>query len=134
MNGQSKPAPELQRRGGVIQTQCTDSHAVIVKSAPHSLLKPSFNMSFSIAFWHVLNFFAPALGVALWASCLTKWLWWRSLRGVAWWSLFLGAFAACGLALIAGLFWFGADGKMATYGFMVGACALVLWWRGFVRN
>ena len=73
------------------------------------------------------------MGVAFWASCLTKCLWWRRLGGVAWWSLFLWAFAACAAVLMAGLFFFGSDGKIATYGSMVMSCAVILWWKCFLR-
>lgn len=88
-------------------------------------------MSFNSALWHVLNFFAPALGIALWASLMAKVFWWKSLRGVPWRLLFVWAFGGCAVVLVAGLLFFGIDGKMATYGAMVLACALSLWWRGF---
>ena len=35
------------------------------------------------AFWHLLNFFAPAVGVGLIAAALAKLLWRRELAGVA---------------------------------------------------
>jgi hypothetical protein len=38
------------------------------------------------------------------------------------------------VAGVAGLVAFGRDGRMATYGGMVLACALALWWAGFVRR
>ena len=41
------------------------------------------------------------------------------------------ATAGSALMLIAGLVFFGRDGKMATYGAMVLGCALSLWWVGF---
>jgi hypothetical protein len=83
------------------------------------------------AFWHLLNFFAPALGVGLLASGLAKLLWRRELKGVAWMRLAGWAAAACAAVLIAGLVAFGHDGKMATYAAMVTVCALTLWWVGF---
>ena len=86
------------------------------------------------AFWHVLNFFAPALGVALVAGGLAKLLWWRELAGVGWLRLSAWAAAASALVLAGGLVVFGHDGKMATYGAMVVACAFVLWWVGFLRR
>lgn len=88
-------------------------------------------MTFNSVLWHVLNFFAPALGIALWASVLAKVFWWKSLRGVPWRLLFVWAFGGCAVALLMGLLAFGTDGKMATYGAMVLVCALSLWWRGF---
>ena len=83
------------------------------------------------AFWHVLNFFAPALGISFWASMLAKLVWFKTLRGVPWRPLFLWACSGCTAVLVAGLVIFGNDGKVATYGAMVLACAACLWWRGF---
>jgi hypothetical protein len=83
------------------------------------------------ASWHLLNFFAPAAGVAILASGLAKLLWRRELKGVAWTRLAGWASAACAAVLIAGLVGFGRDGKMATYAAMVAACALTLWCVGF---
>ena len=81
--------------------------------------------------WHVLNFFAPALGVGLLAALLAKGLWWRELKGVAWSRLARWAVLGASAALLAGLFVTGRDGRMVTYGAMVLACALCLWWAGF---
>lgn len=83
------------------------------------------------AFWHVLNFFGPALGVAAWASVGAKLLWWRTLKPVSWLSLMLWATASCAVVSVGGLLLFGVDGKTLTYAGMVLACALSLWWRGF---
>ena len=81
--------------------------------------------------WHLLNFFAPAAGIGLFASLLAKLLWRGDLRAVPWLRLWAWAAGAAALAGIAGLAVFGRDGKMATYGAMAVACALGLWWRGF---
>jgi Flp pilus assembly protein TadB len=83
------------------------------------------------AFWHLLNFFAPALGVGLLSAAFAKLLWRRELKGVGWLRLALWASAGCALVLVAGLIAFGHDGKMATYAAMVCACALMLWLVGF---
>ncbi len=83
------------------------------------------------AFWHLLNFFAPAVGVGLMAAALAKLLWRRELKAVAWLRLASCATAGCALVLVAGLLFFGHDGKMATYAAMVGACGLTLWLIGF---
>jgi hypothetical protein len=83
------------------------------------------------ATWHLLNFFAPALGIGLIAPALAKLLWRAELRGVALARLSVAATLACTVALLAGLIGFGHDGKTATYGAMVLAAALALWWAGF---
>jgi hypothetical protein len=83
------------------------------------------------ATWHLLNFFAPAVGVGVIAPLLAKLLWRAELRGVPLARLAAAATLACALALVAGLVGFGRDGKTATYGAMVLAAALALWWAGF---
>ena len=86
------------------------------------------------AFWHLLNFFGPAVGLGLIAPALAKLLWFRALQGVGWARLAVRVFAACAVVATAGLVVFGHDGKMATYAAMVGACALSLWWFGFMSK
>jgi Flp pilus assembly protein TadB len=86
------------------------------------------------AIWHALNFFAPALGMAVLAASATKLLWRRELAGVSWHRLALWAALAGMAVLVAGLVVFGRDGKMATYGALVVAAALALWVAGFVRR
>jgi hypothetical protein len=84
--------------------------------------------------WHLLNFAAPAAGVGLIASLLAKLLWRGALAGVPWWRLAMWSSAWALVACTGGLIVFGRDGKMATYGAMVLACATSLWWTGFVRR
>ena len=91
-------------------------------------------MDFLDALWHVLNLFAPAFGVAALASAAAKVLWRRELAGVRYLSLASAAFAAGAIVSVGGLVLLGQDGRMATYGAMVLAGALALWWRGFVRG
>jgi hypothetical protein len=86
------------------------------------------------ALWHLLNFFAPAAGVALATTLLAKLLWRRELAGASWRRLLAWAAAGGALALLAGLVIFGRDGRMASYGALVVATALALWWAGFVRR
>jgi hypothetical protein len=86
------------------------------------------------AVWHALNFFAPALGVAMLASAAAKLLWRRELAAVAWYRLALWPTLAGMLVLVAGLVAFGRDGKIVTYGALVVATALALWWAGFLRR
>ena len=81
--------------------------------------------------WHLLNFFAPAVGVAAIAAGLAKLVWRSELRPVSWTRLFAVAAAACTLALVGGLVVLGHDGRMATYAAMVLAAAVGLWSAGF---
>lgn len=86
------------------------------------------------ALWHVLGLFLPALGTGLLAAAAAKGLFWRAeLRRVGWWRLIAWSCSAGSLALLGGLVLFGRDGRMASYGAMVAASALALWWTGFVR-
>ena len=82
------------------------------------------------ALWHLLNFFGPAIGVGGVAAALCKLVWRRGLRSVGYRRLALWAVAAGALALVAGLALFGRDGRMATYGMLIVATALALWWQG----
>lgn len=86
------------------------------------------------ALWHLLNFFAPAAGVALATTLLAKLLWRRELAGASWRRLLAWAAGAGALTLLGGLMIFGRDGRMATYGALVAATALAVWWTGFVRR
>ena len=81
------------------------------------------------AFWHITNFFAPALVVGGCAAALTRLVWRRQL-GCSVWRLWAWASGACAVVSIAGLFVFAHDGKMSTYAAMVVACAFALWWAG----
>jgi formate-dependent nitrite reductase membrane component NrfD len=86
------------------------------------------------ALWHVLNFLAPALGLAVLSASAAKLLWRRDLAGVAWLRLALWVALAGMAVLIGGLAVFGRDGKMATYAALVVATAAALWIAGFVRR
>ena len=83
---------------------------------------------------HLANFFLPAFGVALFASLGAKLLWHDELKTVPWRRLWAWAAGAGALALLAGLVVWGRDGKMATYGVVVLACAVGLWWAGWGRG
>jgi hypothetical protein len=86
------------------------------------------------ALWHLANFFAPALGVVVFTTLLAKLLWRRELAAVGWGRLLAWGCGAGALALLGGLVAFGRDGRMATYGALVAATALALWWVGFMRR
>jgi hypothetical protein len=81
--------------------------------------------------WHLLDFFAPAVGLSAIAAALAKLVWHAELRPVAWTRLFGVAAAACTVALVGGLVLLGSDGRIATYAAMVVATALGLWSVGF---
>jgi hypothetical protein len=86
------------------------------------------------AFWHALNFMLPGLVVAVVAASAAKLVWRRDLAAVPWHRLALWAALAGVAALVGGLFLFGRDGKMATYGAVVVSAAAALWWAGFARR
>ncbi len=90
-------------------------------------------MPLSDAFWHVANFFAPAVLVGLFAALATKVVWRRELAGVSWRRLWAAASLACAAVSVGGLLAFEHDGKMITYVAMVLACAAALWWVGLRR-
>jgi hypothetical protein len=85
------------------------------------------------ALWHLGNLFLPAVMLGGLSAALAKLLWRRELRGVGYRRLAVPACLAAAGVTLAGLVVFGRDGKMATYSAMVLACALALWWRGFLR-
>lgn len=78
-------------------------------------------------FLHWLNFMAPAAAMALAMSLLG--LVWRRRVGFAWpfWAVLGLQFGLGLLCLLLGLWWFGRDGKMATYGLLVLAAASCQW-------
>jgi hypothetical protein len=86
------------------------------------------------AFWHALNFFSPALGLAALAASMAKVLWRHQLADVSWLRMAMSAALTGAVVLIAGLVVFGRDGKMVTYAALVAATALALWAAGFVRR
>jgi hypothetical protein len=83
------------------------------------------------ALWHVLNFFAPALGIGILAPTMAKLFWRAELRAIGWLRLVALALGVSALALIGGLLVLGQDGRTATYAAMIVATAVSLWWAGF---
>jgi hypothetical protein len=82
------------------------------------------------AAWHLMNFFAPALGVGCLTALMAKVVWRRTLHGAGLIRLSLWSTLGCALGLVAALVLFGRDGKMAGYGLMIVAGAVCLWWTG----
>lgn len=77
---------------------------------------------------HLLSFVAPAAAVALLVALAARLV----LRGpgAGWWRAFLFNFLAGVAVLVAGLWYFGRDGKMATYAALVIAVATAQWLSG----
>ena len=68
---------------------------------------------------HLLNFLAPALGVALLLALFAR-LFVRNRAGArSLWTQTAVIFVACAVALGLGLWFFGRDGKMASYAAML---------------
>lgn len=82
------------------------------------------------ALWHLAGFFAQAVVAGAIAAGLAKLVWRRRLAAVPWWRLALAAAGAMAAVAILGLVAFAQDGRMATYGAMVVAAAVALWWFG----
>jgi hypothetical protein len=76
---------------------------------------------------HLLSFVAPALAVALLVTLTAPLVLPRAAQGPAWWARFAINCAAGLIALGAGLWYFGHDGKMATYAVLVLAVATAQW-------
>jgi len=74
----------------------------------------------------------PALATGLMSASAAKWLWRRELTGVSWRRLVAGPSIAGSIVLLVGLVLLGRDGRMLSYGAMVVASALALWWVGFL--
>jgi hypothetical protein len=85
------------------------------------------------ALWHLLGLFLPAWLTGALAAAMAKLLWRRDLQGARWTRLALWAGVAGSVALLGALVLLGRDGRMLGYALMVAACALALWWAGFVR-
>ena len=92
-------------------------------------------MSFFGLLDHLLNFLAPALVVGILVALAAPLIVRKTRPDHSWLKQAAINCVACALALLAGLWFFGNDGKMATYAAMVLACATSQWvaakgWRG----
>jgi hypothetical protein len=84
---------------------------------------------------HLLSFFAPAAVVAAFVALAARVVLPPAARPRSWGLAFVLNFVAGGVVLSAGLWYFGHDGKMATYAALVLAVASTQWlagraWRG----
>jgi hypothetical protein len=84
-------------------------------------------MGFLDAANHLLNFLAPAMAIALLVALFAQLF--KPNRPLDQWFIAQAAinFVACSAVLAAGLWFFGRDGKMATYVAMVLVSASVQW-------
>jgi hypothetical protein len=83
----------------------------------------------------LLNFTAPALFVAALSVLACRIFMGKQAARLVWWVQVAIDFIASLAALLAGLWFFGHDGKMATYAALVLACGSSQWllvrgWRG----
>ncbi len=85
------------------------------------------------ALWHLLNFFAPAVGVGLLTTALASLIWRRELRAAGLRRAAAWSCAGCTAGLVAALVIFEHDGKMAGYALMLAGGSLALWWVGLRR-
>jgi hypothetical protein len=79
---------------------------------------------------HIVNFFLPAVGMALLLPTLARLVWRGPLQSVGWWQQVRLAALANALVLVVGLLSLGRDGAMLTYAGLVLASALTVWWTG----
>jgi hypothetical protein len=77
---------------------------------------------------HALNFAAPALAVALLLALGGRFIFSRHAGRHGFWTQVLVNGGVGLVALLAGLWWFGNDGKMASYAALVLCCASSQWW------
>ena len=86
-------------------------------------------------FFHIASFLAPALAVAALVAGAARLLLPRRPDGRSWWAhVAINLVVGVGVST-AGLWYFGVDGKMATYAALVVAIASAQWvlggaWRG----
>lgn len=84
---------------------------------------------------HLLSFLMPALAVAGLVALAARFFMPSRAGLLAWWVQFALNFIAGAAVLAAGLWHYGADGKMATYAALVAVVAACQWvcsrsWRG----
>jgi hypothetical protein len=87
-------------------------------------------MSLSGLLIHLLNFVLPALVVGCLLAAVAPLLMAKTRPNHSWLTQTIWNSATGLLVLLAGLWFFGRDGKMATYAAMVAACATSQWLAG----
>ncbi|WP_027016187.1 hypothetical protein [Comamonas composti] len=76
---------------------------------------------------HWLNFLAPAFFMALALVLCARFFWGKSAAALYWWVQAAINMIVGSLLLLGGLWWFGSDGKMATYAALVLGMGLGQW-------
>lgn len=84
-------------------------------------------MSLKDIIFHVLNFIAPALALALLMPLLSRIFVKKTVFLLPWWAQVLANAVVGVLALSASLWWLGRDGKMLGYALLVLAVATTEW-------
>lgn len=74
----------------------------------------------------ILNFVAPACAVSAIVTGVSPWIWRQKPLLNGFWRWWVNAMCCSGV-LVAGLYFFGNDGKMLTYGLMLVVCATCQW-------
>ncbi len=77
--------------------------------------------------FHLLNFVAPALGLAVLMPLLSRLFMKRQIFLLPWWGQMLLNFVVGVAVLLAALWWLGRDGKMSAYAALVLAVATSQW-------
>lgn len=87
-------------------------------------------MNLTTLITHLANFVAPAMALALGLAVAGRFLALNRRKSLVWWAQAAINFVVCLAVLLLGLWFFGRDGKMATYAAMVLAGATAQWAMG----
>lgn len=87
-------------------------------------------MNLTTLITHLANFVAPAMVLALGLAVAGRFLALNRQKSLVWWAQTAINFVVCLAVLLLGLWFFGRDGKMATYAAMVLAGATAQWAMG----
>lgn len=79
---------------------------------------------------HIVNFFGPAVGLALLVPTVSRLFWWRELKSVPWQAQCKRVGLICAGVSLLGYVLLGRDGAMWTYMALVLASATTVWWTG----
>ncbi len=77
---------------------------------------------------HLLNFAAPALSIALLVTLFARILVRKQAVALVWYAQAAINCVVCLVLMLAGLWYFGRDGTIASYAAMVLGCATSQWW------